>query len=109
MRKKCWFPIQGKDPKVTRKKWRERRDEPATSCVTGRRSNQLNYAPAYIAPLVPDCSLPFPPLPSCVRNYPKVPCQRSVVRSYNNLQARGDCQTPRKSYKTSHSVGWVVG
>jgi hypothetical protein len=21
--------------------------EPATSCVTGRRSNQLNYAPAY--------------------------------------------------------------
>jgi hypothetical protein len=41
--------------------------------VTIRRSNQLNYAPAYIAPLLPDCSLPFPPLPGCIRNCPKVP------------------------------------
>jgi hypothetical protein len=41
--------------------------EPAASCVTGRRSNRLNYAPAYIAPLLPDCSLPVPPLPSCVQ------------------------------------------
>jgi hypothetical protein len=32
-----------------------------------------------------------------------------VVRFYNNIQDRGDCQTPRKSYKTPHSVGWVVG
>ena len=32
-----------------------------------------------------------------------------MVRFYNNIQDRGDCQTPRKSYKTSHSVGWVVG
>jgi hypothetical protein len=32
-----------------------------------------------------------------------------VVRFYNNIQDRGDCQTPRKSYKTLHSVGWVVG
>jgi len=24
-------------------------------------------------------------------------------------KTRGDCQTTRKSYKTSHSVGWVVG
>jgi hypothetical protein len=32
-----------------------------------------------------------------------------VVRFYNNLQDRGDCQTMRKSYKTSHVVGWVVG
>ena len=47
--------------------------EPAASCVTGQRSNQLNYAPAYIAPILPDCSLPFPPLPICVRNCPKVP------------------------------------
>jgi hypothetical protein len=47
--------------------------EPAASCVTGRRSNQLNYAPACIALLLPDCSLPFPPLPRCVRNCPKVP------------------------------------
>jgi hypothetical protein len=22
---------------------------------------------------------------------------------------RGDCQTPRKSYKTYQTVGWVVG
>jgi len=28
---------------------------------------------------------------------------------YNNLQRRGDCQTQRKSYKTTHFVGWVVG
>jgi hypothetical protein len=47
--------------------------EPAASCVTGRRSNQLNYAPAYIAPLFPDRSLPFPPVPSCVRNCPRAP------------------------------------
>src|SRR5271170_3355272 len=33
----------------------------------------------------------------------------SVARFYNNLQDRGDCQTTRKSYKTSHIVGWVVG
>ena len=26
--------------------------EPATSCVTGRRANQLNYAPAYNAGLI---------------------------------------------------------
>jgi hypothetical protein len=32
-----------------------------------------------------------------------------ILRFYNNIQDRGDCQTPRKSYKTSHSVGWVVG
>ena len=41
--------------------------------VTIRRSHQLNYAPAYIALLLPDCSLPFPPLPTRVRNCPKVP------------------------------------
>lgn len=29
-----------------------------------------------------------------------------MVRLYNNLQDRGDCQTTRKSYKTSHIVGW---
>ena len=27
-------------------KWRATRLEPATSCMTGRRSNQLNYVPA---------------------------------------------------------------
>jgi hypothetical protein len=32
-----------------------------------------------------------------------------VDRLYNNLQERGDCQTTRKSYKTSLVVGWVVG
>ena len=32
---------------ICREIWRERRDSnPAASCVTGRRSNQLNYAPA---------------------------------------------------------------
>ena len=31
--------------------------EPATSCVTGRRSNQLNYAPAYYV-------VEFLPIPS---------------------------------------------
>ena len=41
--------------------------EPAASCVTGRRSNQLNYALAWDTllldtarlPLVSSCSLPF--------------------------------------------------
>ena len=38
--------------------------EPAASCVTGRRSNQLNYAPAYDSRLIPSDSLSFPPVPS---------------------------------------------
>jgi hypothetical protein len=32
-----------------------------------------------------------------------------VVRIYNNLQDRGDCQTTGKPYKTEVLVGWVVG
>jgi hypothetical protein len=42
-------------------------------------------------------------------NHRPRPYQGSAVRFYNNIQDRGDCQTPRKSYKTSHFVGWVVG
>jgi len=42
-------------------------------------------------------------------NYRPRPYQDSVVRFYNNLQDRGDCQTTRKSYKTEALVGWVVG
>jgi hypothetical protein len=42
-------------------------------------------------------------------NHRPRPYQGNVVRLYNNIHDRGDCQTPRKSYKTSHSVGWVVG
>jgi hypothetical protein len=38
-----------------------------------------------------------------------LPCQSSRVRFYNNSEDRGDCQSTRKSYKTSHSVGWSVG
>ena len=40
--------------------------EPAASCVTGRRSNQLNYAPAlhlYLFPAVPSDGSAFPSLP----------------------------------------------
>src|SRR6185437_6655881 len=37
------------------------------------------------------------------------PYQRRVVRFYNNLQDRGDCQNTRKSCRTSHFVGWTVG
>ena len=33
-------------------------------------------------------------------NHRPRPYQRSVVRFYNNLQDRGDCQTTRESYKT---------
>ena len=33
----------------------------------------------------------------------------SVVRFYKNLEDRGDCQSTRKSSKTSHFVDWVVG
>ena len=32
-----------------------------------------------------------------------------VIRFYNDLQIRGGCLSTRKSYKTSHFVGWVVG
>jgi len=32
-----------------------------------------------------------------------------VIRSYNNLQNRGDCQKTQKSDKASQYVGWVVG
>jgi hypothetical protein len=39
-------------------------------------------------------------------NHRPRPYQSSVVRFYNNLQDRGDCQTTRKSHKTSHFVGW---
>ena len=42
-------------------------------------------------------------------NFRPRPYQSSVVRFYNNLQDRGGCQTTRKSNKTSHVVGWVVG
>src|SRR5258708_28271175 len=42
-------------------------------------------------------------------NHRPRPYQGSVVRFYNNLQDRGDCQNTRKSHKTSHFVGWVVG
>src|SRR5258708_26568832 len=31
-----------------------------------------------------------------------------LSRFYNNLQARGDCQTQLKSYKRSHFVGWKI-
>jgi len=42
-------------------------------------------------------------------NHRPRPYQASVVRFYNNLQNRGDCQATRKSYKTQVFVGWVVG
>jgi hypothetical protein len=42
-------------------------------------------------------------------NHRPRPYQGRVVRFYKNIQDRGDCQTPRKSYKTPHSVGWIVG
>jgi hypothetical protein len=42
-------------------------------------------------------------------NHRPRPYQPSVVRFYNNLQDRADCQTTRKSYKTEALVGWVVG
>src|ERR1700722_10831951 len=32
-----------------------------------------------------------------------------MVRLYNNLKDRRDCQTAQRSYKTSHILGWVVG
>jgi hypothetical protein len=51
--------------------------EPAASCVTGRRSNQLNYAPAWDEGqsllLVPSGSLTFPNVPSDSLKYPRLP------------------------------------
>ena len=46
--------------------------EPATSCVTGRRSNQLNYAPAWNFQLLIYCCL-FPSVPVHFLEFPKVP------------------------------------
>lgn len=37
------------------------------------------------------------------------PYQRSEHWFYNSSQRRGDCQTTRKTYKTTEFVGWVVG
>jgi hypothetical protein len=45
--------------------------EPAASCVTGRRSNQLNYAPALKLQLL--YLLPFPSVPVHSQKFPKVP------------------------------------
>jgi len=42
-------------------------------------------------------------------NHRPRPYQGNAVRFYNNIQDRRDCQTPRKSYTTSHFVGWIVG
>lgn len=56
--------------------------EPAASCVTGRRSNQLNYAPAYIASLLPDC---FPSVPSASQLCPKLP--ESAVTGYTTIDS----------------------
>jgi hypothetical protein len=51
--------------------------EPAASCVTGRRSNQLNYAPAcdegQSLLFVPSGSLTFPKVPSDSLQYPRLP------------------------------------
>jgi hypothetical protein len=59
--------------------------EPAASCVTGRRSNQLNYAPAF------KHSLPFPFLSSCTRNFPKMPesCRDSKSETRKLLESGG--------------------
>jgi len=48
-------------------------------------------------PLVSSRSLPF---------HLAVPWQRCVKWFYNNLQACWDCQTQRKSHKTTRIVGW---
>lgn len=42
-------------------------------------------------------------------NHRPFPCQSCDIKFYNDLQTRGDCQTTRKSHKTSNAVGWVVG
>jgi hypothetical protein len=39
-------------------------------------------------------------------NHRPRPYQSSLTWFHNNLQDRGDCQNTRKSYKTSHVVGW---
>jgi hypothetical protein len=51
--------------------------DPAASCVTGRRSNQLNYAPAFDEGqsllFVPSGSLTLPKVPSDSLKYPRLP------------------------------------
>ena len=42
-------------------------------------------------------------------NHRRRPYQGSAVWFYKNLQDRGDCQTPRKSYKATQIVGSIVG
>jgi hypothetical protein len=53
--------------------------EPAASCVTGRRSNQLNYAPAYIAPFFPGL---FPSVPSASPLCPKLAESAVTAKHY---------------------------
>ena len=57
--------------------------EPAASCVTGRRSNQLNYAPTFQTELLP--LRPAPPMPHGSQNCPPnaVTAKRKVV-TYKN-------------------------
>jgi len=50
--------------------WWKRRNSNPRPCVTGRRSNQLNYAPAMLLRLCRIVPCTFPPLPNCVRNFP---------------------------------------
>src|SRR5438094_6157743 len=52
--------------------------EPAASCVTGRRSNQLNYAPAWDKPPY-YCALRCRLAPSSVFQFPAVPSGRAVT------------------------------
>jgi hypothetical protein len=64
--------------------------EPAASCVTGRRSNQLNYAPAldvYILIIVlpiPLLCFRYPSIPSRVVRFPSLPSGRAVTGQRSN-------------------------
>jgi hypothetical protein len=59
--------------------------EPATSCVTGRRSNQLNYAPASYDRLIPSGSIRYPIVP-CRTLWP---CRDRVARCWNLVELNG--------------------
>jgi hypothetical protein len=54
--------------------------EPAASCVTGRRSNQLNYAPA-----LKTHSLLLPRIPPAARQFPKLPENAATGQRSNQL------------------------
>ena len=82
--------------------------EPAASCVTGRQT-ALGESPASRKSENPRINTRDLGWAWVDLNHRPRPYQGSVVRFYKNLQDRGDCRTPRKSYKAAQNRGFNCG